>query len=216
MIVRMESKFVHGLLGCMFLAIAASALEARAQTVAPDALVRKTSEEVLNIIRSDKEIRAGNTARITQLIEEKVAPHFDFKRMTRLAVGRPWRDATPAQREALVSEFRTLLVRSYSAAFTAYTGIAIEYRPHRMNPGDSETVVQTLIKLPGGAQPISVDYDMESTPDGWKVYDVRVAGASLIINYRNLFAQEFQNGGIEGLLNSLVEKNKAKPAPAKQ
>jgi phospholipid transport system substrate-binding protein len=195
---------------------AAAALPARAQGVAPDVLVKKTSEEVLNIIRSDKEIRAGNTARITQLIEEKVAPHFDFNRMTRLAVGRPWREASPAQREALTTEFRTLLVRSYAAAFTAYTGIAIEYRPHRMNPGDTETVVQTLIKLPGGAQPIGVDYDMESTPEGWKVYDVRVAGASLIINYRNLFAQEIQAGGIDGLLKSLVEKNKAKPVPAKQ
>jgi phospholipid transport system substrate-binding protein len=202
---------------CLFaMAIAAMAMQARAQTVAPDVLVKKTSEEVLNIIRSDKEIRAGNTARIAQLIEEKVAPHFDFNRMTRLAVGRPWREAAPEQREALTREFRTLLVRSYSAAFTAYTGIAIEYRPHRMTAGDTETVVQTLIKLPGGAQPVAVDYDMESTPDGWKVYDVRVAGASLIINYRNLFAQEIQAGGLDGLLKSLIEKNKAKPAPARQ
>ena len=196
------------------LVFAATALPAHAQTMAPDALVRKTSEEVLSIIRSDKEIQAGNTARITDLIEEKVAPHFDFGRMTRLAVGRAWRGATPEQRAALTNEFRTLLVRSYAAAFTAYTGIAIEYRPHRMNPGDSETVVQTLIKLPGGAQPVGVDYDMESTEQGWKVYDVRVAGASLIINYRNLFAQELQAGGIDGLIKSLVEKNKAKPVPA--
>jgi phospholipid transport system substrate-binding protein len=196
--------------------IAAAAMAARAQAVGPDVLVKKTSEEVLDIIRSDKEIRAGNTARIAQLIEDKVAPHFDFNRMTRLAVGRAWRDASPEQRKALASEFRTLLVRSYAAAFTAYTGIAIEYRPHRMNPGDSETIIQTLILLPGGAQPISVDYDMEKTPDGWKVYDVRVAGASLIINYRNLFAQEIQNGGLDGLLKSLVEKNRAKPAPVKR
>lgn len=202
---------------CLFSAVAAFGVaEVRAQAVAPDVLVKKTSEEVLTIIRSDKEIRAGNTARISQLIEEKVAPHFDFNRMTRLAVGRPWRDASPDQREALTREFRTLLVRSYSAAFTAYTGIAIEYRPHRMNAGDTETVVQTLIKLPGGAQPVGVDYDMESSPDGWKVYDVRVAGASLIINYRNLFAQEIQAGGLDGLLKSLVEKNKAKPTAAKQ
>jgi phospholipid transport system substrate-binding protein len=212
----MTSKLFERLLQIFLLLAAAAAAPASAQAPAPDVLVKKTSEEVLTIIRSDKEIRAGNTARITQLIEEKVAPHFDFNRMTRLAVGRPWRDATPPQREALTTEFRTLLVRSYAAAFTAYTGIAIEYRPHRMNPGDTETVVQTLIKLPGGAQPIGVDYDMESTPEGWKVYDVRVAGASLIINYRNLFAQEIQTGGIDGLLKSLVEKNKAKPVPAKQ
>jgi phospholipid transport system substrate-binding protein len=212
----MNSGFMRAQLCLFALLMAAMAMPARAQTVAPDVLVKKTSEEVLNIIRSDKEIRAGNTTKITQLIEEKVAPHFDFNRMTRLAVGRPWRDASPEQRDALTREFRTLLVRSYSAAFTAYTGIAIEYRPHRMNPGDTETVVQTLIKLPGGAQPVTVDYDMEATPEGWKVYDVRVAGASLIINYRNLFAQEIQNGGLDGLLKSLVEKNKAKPAPVKQ
>lgn len=212
----MNSRFMQAAYCVVAVVIAAAAMPARAQAVGPDVLVRKTSEEVLDIIRSDKEIRAGNAARIAQLIEDKVAPHFDFNRMTRLAVGRAWRDASPEQRKALSSEFRTLLVRSYAAAFTAYTGIAIEYRPHRMNPGDSETIIQTLIMLPGGAQPITVDYDMEKTPDGWKVYDVRVAGASLIINYRNLFAQEIQNGGLDGLLKSLVEKNRAKPAPVKQ
>lgn len=212
----MNSRFMQAAYCLVAVVIAAAAMPARAQAVGPDVLVRKTSEEVLDIIRSDKEIRAGNTARIAQLIEDKVAPHFDFNRMTRLAVGRAWRDASPEQRKALSSEFRTLLVRSYAAAFTAYTGIAIEYRPHRMNPGDSETIIQTLIMLPGGAQPITVDYDMEKTQDGWKVYDVRVAGASLIINYRNLFAQEIQNGGLDGLLKSLVEKNRAKPAPVRQ
>ncbi|HEY5929282.1 MAG TPA: ABC transporter substrate-binding protein [Burkholderiales bacterium] len=212
----MKSRLMRAVLCVLAMTAAFGVAEVTAQVVAPDVLVKNTSEEVLSIIRSDKEIRAGNTTRIAQLIEEKVAPHFDFNRMTRLAVGRPWREATPEQREALTREFRTLLVRSYSAAFTAYTGIAVEYRPHRMNAGDTETVVQTLIKLPGGAQPISVDYDMESTPEGWKVFDVRVAGASLIINYRNLFAQEIQTGGLDGLLKSLVEKNKAKPAPAKQ
>ena len=189
---------------------------ASAEDVAPDVLVRKTTEEVLTVVRSDKDIRAGNVARVVQLIEDKVAPHFDFERMTRLAVGRPWREASPAQREALIKEFRTLLVRSYSAAFTAYTGIAVDYRPFKMTPGETETTVQTLIKLPGGAPPMGVDYDMGSTPEGWKVYDVRVAGASLIINYRNLFAQEIQSGGIDGLIKSLVDKNSGKPAAAKK
>jgi phospholipid transport system substrate-binding protein len=193
------------------------ATAAAAEDVPPDVLVHKTTEEVLTVVRSDKDIRAGNVERIVQLIEEKVAPHFDFERMTRLAVGRPWREASPAQREALVREFRTLLVRSYSAAFTAYTGIAVEYRPYKLNPAETETTVQTLIKLPGGAQPMGVDYDMGKTPDGWKVYDVRVAGASLIINYRNLFAQEIQTGGIDGLIKSLIDKNSGKtPAAAKK
>ena len=207
-------------IGQWFIAVlmtCSSAVSALAEAVSPDVLVRNTTEEVLSVVRNDKDIRAGNVARIVQLIEEKVAPHFDFGRMTRLAVGRPWREASLAQREALVREFRTLLVRSYSAAFTAYTGIAVEYRPYKMNPGDTEATVQTLIKLPGGAQPMGVDYDMGSTSEGWKIYDVRVAGASLIINYRNLFAQEFENGGIDGLIRSLVDKNsgKAPPVPKK-
>lgn len=207
-----------GALTFALLLVASAAVgPARAEILAPDVLVRNTTEEVLSIVRSDKEIKEGKTERIIELIEEKVAPHFDFTRMARLAVGRPWREATPAQREALIREFRALLVRSYAAAFTAYIGIAVEYRPHRMNPGDTETVVQTLIKMPGGAQPISVDYDMTGTPDGWKVYDVRVAGASLIINYRNLFAQEIQNGGIEALIKSLVDKNSGRvPTATKQ
>jgi phospholipid transport system substrate-binding protein len=193
------------------------AICAKAEEVPADVLVRKTTEEVLTVVRNDKEIRAGNVGKISQLIEEKVAPHFDFERMTRLAVGRPWREATPSQRESLVKEFRTLLVRSYSAAFTAYTGIAVEYRPYKMTPGETETTVQTLIKLPGGAPPMGVDYDMGATPEGWKVYDVRVAGASLIINYRNLFAQEIQSGGVDGLIKSLVDKNSGKlPTAAKK
>ncbi len=199
--------FIAVLMTCL------STVSAMAEAVSPDVLVRNTTEEVLSVVRNDKDIRAGNVASIVQLIEEKVAPHFDFGRMTRLAVGRPWREASPPQRETLVREFRTLLVRSYSAAFTAYTGIAVEYRSYKMNPGDTEATVQTLIKLPGGAQPIGVDYDMGSTPEGWKIYDVRVAGASLIINYRNLFAQEFQNGGIDGLIRSLVDKNSGKTPP---
>ncbi|MEK6210728.1 MAG: ABC transporter substrate-binding protein [Pseudomonadota bacterium] len=197
------------LIGLLLLAAFVTALEVRAQAPSPDVLVRNTTEEVLTIVRNDKDIKAGKVDRIVDLIEEKVAPHFDFVRMTRLAVGRAWRDATPAQREALIKEFRSLLVRSYSAAFTAYTGVSVEYRPFRFNPGDTEATVQTLIKLPGGAEPVTVDYDMALTPAGWKVYDVRVAGASLIINYRNLFAVEIDRGGIDGLIKSLVNRNSA-------
>ena len=204
------------LIGLLLLAASVTACEVRAEGPAPDVLVRNTTEEVLTIVRSDKDIKAGKVDRIVDLIEEKVAPHFDFPRMTRLAVGRAWRDATPAQRDALIKEFRTLLVRSYSAAFTAYTGVTVEYRPFRFNPGDTEASVQTLIKLPDGKESIAVDYDMTLTPNSWKVYDVRVAGASLIINYRNLFALDIDRGGIDGLIKSLVNKNSAnaKPAPA--
>ena len=209
-----ESKQLIGRWGMALVMACSTATYARAEDTPPDVLVRKTTEDVLTVVRSDKDIRSGDVGRIVQLIDEKVAPHFDFQRMTRLAVGRAWREASPPQREALVKEFRTLLVRSYSAAFTAYTGIAVEYRPYKMNPGETETTVQTLIKLPGGVPPMGVDYDMGSTREGWKVYDVRVAGASLIINYRNLFAQEIQKGGIDALIKSLVDKNSGKTPPA--
>ena len=197
------------LIALLLLAASVTAFEVSAEGPAPDVLVRNTTEEVLTIVRNDKDIKAGKVDRIVDLIEEKVAPHFDFVRMTRLAVGRAWRDATPAQREALIKEFRSLLVRSYSAAFTAYTGVSVEYRPFRFNPGDTEASVQTLIKLPSGAEPVTVDYDMALTPAGWKVYDVRVAGASLIINYRNLFAVDIDRGGIDGLIKSLKNRNSA-------
>ncbi len=206
---RIGNRTGRRLIALLLLTACVTAFEVRAQTPSPDVLVRNTTEEVLSIVRNDKDIKAGKVDRIVNLIEEKVAPHFDFARMTRLAVGRAWRDATPAQREALIKEFRSLLVRSYSAAFTAYSGVSVEYRPFRFNPGDTEASVQTLIKLPGGAEPVSVDYDMALTPAGWKVYDVRVAGASLIINYRNLFALEIDRGGIDGLIKSLINRNSA-------
>jgi phospholipid transport system substrate-binding protein len=133
-----EDAFMQKIGGFFAIFMACSGTVAlSAEDIRPDVLVRNTSEEVLTIVRNDKDIRAGDVTKIVRLIEEKVAPHFDFERMTRLAVGRPWREASPAQREALIKEFRTLLVRSYSAAFTAYTGIAVEYRPYKMNPAES-------------------------------------------------------------------------------
>ena len=206
---RNRNSTTRRLIGLLLPAVFMTFAEVRAEGPAPDVLVRSTTEEVLAIVRNDKEIKAGKVDRIVNLIEEKVAPHFDFPRMTRLAVGRAWRDATPAQRTALIKEFRSLLVRSYSAAFTAYTGVSVEYRPFRFNPGETEATVQTLIKLPDGKESVAVDYDMALTPNGWKVYDVRVAGASLIINYRNLFALDIDRGGIDGLIKSLVNKNSA-------
>lgn len=194
------------------LAAAAFALQAHAQTPAPDAMVKQTVEDVLRILRSDQRVQSGDVEHIARLMEEKVAPHFDFPRMTRLAVGRSWREATPEQREALVREFHKLLIRSYSAAFTFYNGIAVEYKPFRGNADDQEVTVNTVIRLPGGAQPIAVDYDLSQSDSAWKVFDIRVDGASLVINYRNVFAQELQRGGIDGLLKSLRDKNAGRVA----
>jgi phospholipid transport system substrate-binding protein len=178
-----------------------------AAPVAPDVLVRQTIEEVLKIIRSDERIQSGDVVRIAEVMEQKIAPHFDFPRMTRLAVGRPWRQATPEQRTALIREFRTLLIRSYASAFSMYNAIYVEYRPLRASSDATDATVSTLIRLPGGAQPVEVDYAMALTDDGWKVFDVRMGGASLIINYRNIFSQEIQRGGVQGLLDSLIQKN---------
>ena len=190
------------------LSLAALAFSAPAQSAPPpDVMVKQNVEEVLRILRTDQQVQAGNVEHIARVMEEKEAPHFDFPRMTRLAVGRSWREASAEQREALVREFRTLLVRSYAAAFTFYKGIAVEYRPYRGSPEDKEATVNTVIRLPGGAQPIAVDYDLALHDTEWKVFDVRVDGASLVINYRNVFSQEIQRGGIDGLLKSLIDKN---------
>jgi phospholipid transport system substrate-binding protein len=180
---------------------------AMAAPLPPDQLVKQTIDEVLAIIRSDDKVESGDLARIAEVMEQKVAPHFDFPRMTRLAVGRPWQEATPEQRRALVNEFHNLLIRTYASAFSMFDAIFIEYRPLRIDDKETTANVNTLIRLPGGVQPIAVDYAMKLNDDGWKVYDVSVGGASMIINYRNLFSQEIQRGGLDGLLSSLVKKN---------
>jgi phospholipid transport system substrate-binding protein len=198
-----------------FLAAAAVSLlpaPAMAQQ-APDALVRTVADDVLRIVRQDRDLKSGDTARMAQLIEEKIVPHFDFERMTRLAVGRSWRDATPDQRKALVDEFRTLLVRSYSAAYSAYSMIVVEVRPLKVKPEDDDVTVKSQIKLPGGAPPVNVDYSMVKNSSEWKVYDVTVDGVSLVTTYRSTFADEVSRGGIDGLIKSLKERNASKAAP---
>lgn len=174
---------------------------------APDALARAVTDEVLALLRSDKELQAGNPKRVIALVEAKVLPHFDFTRMTQLAVGRHWRQATPEQQKALTAEFRTLLVRTYATAFTAYRNQTVEYKPLRMRPDQREVVVKSQILQPSGP-PVAVDYSMERTENGWKVYDVAIEGVSLVQNYRSTFSAEIQRGGVEGLIRVLAEKNR--------
>ena len=181
---------------------------AQAQDLAPDALATKVTEEVIAIIRTDKDIQAGSTSKVYDLVETKVVPHFNFVRMTRLAVGAPWRQATPPQQQSLTSEFRTLLVHTYTSAFTQYRDQVIDYRPLKAQPADTEVVVRSMIKQKGGADPIEVNYSMEKTDQGWKVYDVTIAGISLVQNYRSSFNTEVQKSGIDGLIASLAAKNK--------
>jgi phospholipid transport system substrate-binding protein len=181
---------------------------AQSTDLAPDALARKVTEEVLTVIRADKDIRAGNTKKVVDLVEEKVLPHFNFTRMTRLAIGAPWRQASSAQQQSLTNEFRALLVHTYTSAFTQYRDQVIEYKPLKLQPGDTEVVVRSLIKQKGGADPIDVNYSMEKTDKSWQVYDVAIAGVSLVQNYRSTFNSEIQKSGIDGLIATLTNKNK--------
>ena len=179
----------------------------------PDVLVQRVAGDVLKIIQQDRELRAGSQSKMAELIEEKIVPHFDFQRMTRLAVGRSWRQATPEQQKQLVDEFRVLLVRSYSTAYSAYRDIEVEVKPLRLQPSDEDVQVRTLIKLPNSAPSVSVDYAMFKASTSWKVYDVTVDGISLVTTYRSTFADQVSKSGIEGLIESLREMNAAKSAP---
>ena len=181
---------------------------ARAQDIAPDVLAKKVTDEVIAVLRADKDIQAGNTKKVLDLVESKILPHFNFVRMTRLAVGAPWRQTTPAQQQSLTNEFRTLLVNTYTSAFTQYRDQVIEYRPFKMAPGDTEVVVRSLIKQKTGADPIDINYSMEKIDGTWKVYDVVIAGVSLVQNYRSSFASEIQKSGVDGLIATLAAKNK--------
>jgi len=195
-------------------AIALVVQAAVAQSPAPDALVRSVTEEVVGVIKQDKDIQAGNRQKTIALVEQKVLPHFDFTRMTALAMGPNWRKATPEQQKLLVEQFRTLLVRTYSTALSAYRNQVIDVKPPRAQPNDSEVVVRSEVKQ-SGAEPVTIDYSMSKTPAGWKVYDVAVNAASLVTTYRDTFATEVRNGGIDGLIKSLSAKNQqlaAKPA----
>jgi phospholipid transport system substrate-binding protein len=179
---------------------------AAAQDTAPDALVRSVTEEVISVIKQDQDIQAGNKRKTIALVEQKVLPHFDFARMTALATGVGWRKATPEQQTILVEQFRTLLVRTYSTALSAYRNQAIDVKPLRGRAGDAEVVVRSEVKQ-SGAAPMTIDYSMAKAPAGWKVYDVAIGGISLVTTYRETFANEVQSGGIEGLIKSISDKN---------
>jgi phospholipid transport system substrate-binding protein len=184
---------------------------AQAQEIAPDVLVKTITQDVIGIIKQDKDIQAGNPAKITELIETKILPHFEFARMTQIAMGRNWRVASPEQQKELTSEFRTLLVRTYSTALTNYRNQVIEFKPLRAKPEDTDVTVKSEAKQPG-AQPVTIDYEMEKTPGGWKVYDVKVAGVSLVTTYRETFASEVREHGVDGLIKSLIAKNRENDA----
>jgi phospholipid transport system substrate-binding protein len=182
---------------------------AQADIPDPDVLIKNTVHEVLEIVRNDKDLRSGNQKKLLELVDAKVLPQFDFERMTRLAVGKGWRTATPEQKQALMTEFRTMLVRTYTKAFTSYRDQQVEVKPFKLDSTATEVTVKTSIIKPGSQQRVTVDYDMEKTPNGWKVYDLTVEGVSLVTSYRGTFADQIQQVGIDGLIKTLVEKNQS-------
>ncbi len=172
----------------------------------PDILVNNTAQEVLAIIKRDKDIQSGNKAKILALVESKILPHFNFTRMTRLAMGKNWSKATPQQQQELQKQFRTLLVRTYYKALSVYSHHTIKVTPLKAITGDYATVKTQVMQTHGN--PVSIDYSMEKTSSGWKVYDITVAGVSLVINYRSSFNSQIRRGGIERLLKILSKKNR--------
>lgn len=182
---------------------------AMAQEVAPDVLVKTVTNEVLEIVRKDKDIQSGNTRKAIDLVEVKVLPHFNFMRMTQLALARDWRKADAAQQKVLTDEFHVLLVRTYSKALTEYKNQTIDFKPFAMKAGETDVRVRTEIKQSGAGKNIELDYYLEKSGAAWKVYDIEVGGISLVTNYRESFASEVRNNGIDGLIKSLQAKNKS-------
>jgi phospholipid transport system substrate-binding protein len=180
---------------------------ALAQAQAPDALIKQVSTDVLDSVKADKSIKAGDVQKIIALVDVKVMPHVDFQRMTSSAVGRYWRQATPEQQKRLQDEFKILLVRTYSGALAQVKDQTVQLKPMRGSADDQEVVVKTEIRG-GQGDPVQLDYRLEKVASGWKIYDVNVMGVWLVENYRNSFAQEISAGGIDGLIAKLAERNK--------
>jgi len=183
-------------------AIAAGAM------VAPDVLARSVTDDVLAAIRTDKAIQAGDQKKARELIESKISPHFNFAGMAQLAVGKNWSAANAEQRKALVAEFRALLVQTYTASLLLYKDQKIEYRPLKLAADDNDVLVRSLVRQSGGGEPVQVDYGMEKTDTGWKVYNVKIGGISLVESYRSTFNTEIQKNGVDGLIKTLRDKNR--------
>lgn len=204
-------SFFRTLLG---LAALLTAVVAGADMTPPDVLVRSTSEEVLKAVADDKELKNGNPAKLIELIETRVVPHFEMAKMTRLVIGKAWRQATSEQQKQLIAEFQRLLVRSYGTAYSSYRHVKVDVKPLKLNGGEDDVTVKSQILLPGGAPPVAVDYAMISTPGGWKVYNVVVEGVSLVTTYRNDFAAQIEQNGIDGLIKNLQDRNAKASAPS--
>ena len=172
----------------------------------PDALVKRTYEDVLAVVKTDKDIQAGNTDKLLALAQEKIAPNFNFEKVCRLVLGKNWTKATADQKTAFQEEFRTLMIRTYASALSKFKNQTIEYAPFKMADGAATATVKSTIVQPGGP-PIAVNYALEKQADAWKVYDIVIEGVSLVTNYRSQFAQEIRQNGLDSLIKKLADKN---------
>ena len=197
-------KKLTGLLVSAALVFSTSAL---AEVVAPDVLVKTTATEVLEVIKKDRDIQNGDMKKIVSLTEEKILPHFNFERMSQLVLGRNWAKASKEQQDKFVTEFRNLLVRTYSSALAKYRNQTMDYKPLRAQAGDSRVVVKTLI-LQAGGQPVKVDYTLERYADEWKVIDVTIEDVSIVTSYRGQFDETVKKDGMDVLIQKLVDKNR--------
>lgn len=177
--------------------------------IAPDVLARSVTDDVLAALRNDKAIQAGDQKKARELIESKIAPHFNFAGMAQLALGKNWSAANAEQRKTLVAEFRALLVQTYTASLLLYKDQKIEYRPLKLAADDNDVLVRSLVRQSGGGEPVQVDYGMEKTDNGWKVYNVKIGGISLVESYRSTFNTEIQKNGMDGLIKTLRDKNRS-------
>ncbi len=208
-------KTLRKLFALMLIASAVFAQAAPVETEAPDILIKRVSQEVLDLAKTDKQIQAGNQQRIMEVVQAKVIPYVDFQRMTSMAVGRFWREASPEQQAALTAEFRTLLIYTYSGAVTQIRNQRLDFKPMRGDLKEGEVEVRSMVLQPRG-EPIQLNYRLEKTPSGWKIYDVNILGAWLVETYKGSFATEIGKGGIDGLIKTLTERNKRLAAvPAK-
>ncbi len=204
-------KYIKQLIALATVALAGYAGAATATPAAveaPDVLVKRISQDVIDTAKADKAIQAGDQKKVMDLVESKILPYVDFQRMTALASGRFWRDATPDQQKALSAEFRTLLIYTYSGALSQIKNETVEFKPLRADPSDTEVEVRSQVNVPRG-EPIPLNYRVAKSPtNGWKIYDINVLGAWLVETYKGTFASEISKGGIDGLIKALSEKNK--------
>lgn len=201
------NTFIRNITKVVVVAIASLSMHVHAAEEGADALVKRISQEIITIAKTDKSIQAGDRDKIEAVVEEKILPHVDFARMTSLAVGRNWRDASADQQKQLITEFRTLLVHTYSGAISQIKDQNVEFKPFRAAPEDTEVEVKSMVTQPRG-EPLQLSYRLAKSATGWKIYDINILGAWLVETYKGSFAAEVKKTGIDGLLKVLIEKNK--------